>query len=258
MKNSHKVWSKRDILQLIDKYRQNEVLWNTRLPEYKNRTLKQEGLKELALFFETPISEIQRKLHNLRCQLNSEVKKLRRRSDCASVGDLKSSWEYFDHLVFLLSASSIEDQMEGIDLSEHLETMIEGESSSYFNSEEYEQYQISDSKNAPLGIKAEPELNADGLQDDYGKELLAGCSRLKEISFDVRTKVKRELRADENEEMYNGPSIKKTKLQEIRDDSQIFGDFVAAELRNLKSETNRKKLKRIILRGVLEVSESED
>ncbi|XP_014287231.1 uncharacterized protein [Halyomorpha halys] len=144
------------------------------------------------------------------------------------------------------------------DLSEHLETMIEGESSSYFNSEEYEQYQISDSKNAPLGIKAEPELNADGLQDDYGKELLAGCSRLKEISFDVRTKVKRELRADENEEMYNGPSIKKTKLQEIRDDSQIFGDFVAAELRNLKSETNRKKLKRIILRGVLEVSESED
>nr|XP_024215884.1 THAP domain-containing protein 5-like isoform X3 [Halyomorpha halys] len=107
-------------------------------------------------------------------------------------------------------------------------------------------------------VDAEPELNADGLQDDYGKELLAGCSRLKEISFDVRTKVKRELRADENEEMYNGPSIKKTKLQEIRDDSQIFGDFVAAELRNLKSETNRKKLKRIILRGVLEVSESED
>lgn len=45
---------------------------------------------------------------------------------------------------------------------------------------------------------------------------------------------------------------------EIRDDCQVFGDFVAGELRNLKSEYNRKKLKRIIQKVIIEISESED
>ena len=109
MKTSvHKVWEKHEILRLIERYQQHEILWNSKIPQYKNRGLKQESLGNLAKEFDTPVSEIQRKVHNLRCQLNSEVKKLKRRK-LEGAEDMKSSWEYFEPLLFILSVSSNEE-----------------------------------------------------------------------------------------------------------------------------------------------------
>ncbi|KAJ8918002.1 hypothetical protein NQ315_011455 [Exocentrus adspersus] len=42
------------------------------------------------------------------------------------------------------------------------------------------------------------------------------------------------------------------------DDFQVFGDFVACELRNLRSKENQKKLKRAIQRAILDISELDD
>ncbi|KAH9508199.1 hypothetical protein Btru_055000 [Bulinus truncatus] len=42
------------------------------------------------------------------------------------------------------------------------------------------------------------------------------------------------------------------------DDCRVFGEFVVSELRSLKSESNRRLLKRMIQRLILEVSESDD
>lgn len=39
---------------------------------------------------------------------------------------------------------------------------------------------------------------------------------------------------------------------------QIFGDFVASELRTLRSNESRKKLKRMIQKAILQVGEEED
>lgn len=39
---------------------------------------------------------------------------------------------------------------------------------------------------------------------------------------------------------------------------QIFGDFVASELRTLRSDESRKKLKRLIQKAILQVGEEED
>ncbi|KAJ8983967.1 hypothetical protein NQ317_008670 [Molorchus minor] len=49
----------------------------------------------------------------------------------------------------------------------------------------------------------------------------------------------------------------KTPDSKYREDCQIFGDFVASELQSL-SEPTRKKLKRRILRAILDVSSLED
>ena len=42
------------------------------------------------------------------------------------------------------------------------------------------------------------------------------------------------------------------------DEHQLFGEFVAQELRGLKSEESRKKLKRKILQLVIEIGEEDD
>ncbi|XP_018576045.1 uncharacterized protein LOC108914678 [Anoplophora glabripennis] len=41
----------------------------------------------------------------------------------------------------------------------------------------------------------------------------------------------------------------------ITDEFQVFGDFVASELRNLRSRENQNRLKRMIQRSILEISE---
>ncbi|KAI5638553.1 hypothetical protein NE865_08870 [Phthorimaea operculella] len=42
------------------------------------------------------------------------------------------------------------------------------------------------------------------------------------------------------------------------DECQIFGDFVASELRTLRSDESRKKLKRMIQKAILKIGEEED
>ncbi|XP_052750657.1 uncharacterized protein LOC113517415 isoform X2 [Galleria mellonella] len=42
------------------------------------------------------------------------------------------------------------------------------------------------------------------------------------------------------------------------DECQIFGDFVASELRTLRSDESRKKLKRMIQKAILQIGEEED
>ncbi|XP_053625733.1 uncharacterized protein LOC128683799 isoform X2 [Plodia interpunctella] len=42
------------------------------------------------------------------------------------------------------------------------------------------------------------------------------------------------------------------------DECQIFGDFVASELRTLRSDESRKKLKRVIQKAILQIGEEED
>lgn len=44
----------------------------------------------------------------------------------------------------------------------------------------------------------------------------------------------------------------------ITDEFQVFGDFVASELRNLRSRENQNRLKRMIQRSILEISEIDD
>lgn len=46
--------------------------------------------------------------------------------------------------------------------------------------------------------------------------------------------------------------------KEVQDEYTIFGQFVANELRSLNSFQNRKKLKRLIQRSILEISELEE
>lgn len=47
-------------------------------------------------------------------------------------------------------------------------------------------------------------------------------------------------------------------IQQSNDDSQIFGDFVASELRQLRSEEHRRKLRRLIQQAIIHVAELDE
>lgn len=48
------------------------------------------------------------------------------------------------------------------------------------------------------------------------------------------------------------------ELNKPHDEFQIFGDYIAAELRSMRSEANRRRLKRKIQQALLEISELDD
>lgn len=67
-----KEWFKGEIEDLINMYHGKPELWDVTSNIYKNRVKKQDAVKEMAEEFNTTVEEIQRKIHNLRNQFNSE------------------------------------------------------------------------------------------------------------------------------------------------------------------------------------------
>ena len=62
-------WSKDQTANLIAKYKETSILWDTTNIQHKNRELKNRAWKELAVNFNCAGEEVQRKIHNLRNQV---------------------------------------------------------------------------------------------------------------------------------------------------------------------------------------------
>nr|CAH7745742.1 unnamed protein product [Callosobruchus chinensis] len=62
--------TREDTCLLIENFELYPGLWNVYTTEFKDRIKKQNALQKLADLFSTSTAEIQRKLHNLRTQVN--------------------------------------------------------------------------------------------------------------------------------------------------------------------------------------------
>nr|CAH7756583.1 unnamed protein product [Callosobruchus chinensis] len=69
-------WTREDTCLLIENFELYPELWNVHSAEFKDRIKKQHALQKLADLFNTSTAEIQRKLHNLRTQVNQEWRKI--------------------------------------------------------------------------------------------------------------------------------------------------------------------------------------
>ena len=75
-------WDKRDTM-LLTQYERFPEQWNITLKEYGDKEKKRSAVKEIAETFNVYGSEIRRKWHNLRCQMNSEIRNIKiRRVAC--------------------------------------------------------------------------------------------------------------------------------------------------------------------------------
>lgn len=100
-------WSSENTMKLIQTMEKDcQELWDSKHPLNRERTARQAKLEYLADIFGTTSEEISRKIHNLRTQFNTELRKIKRRLSTSQaegngVAAAGSGWEYFDALSFL-------------------------------------------------------------------------------------------------------------------------------------------------------------
>lgn len=97
-------WSQEETYHLISFYRELRVLWDPSNRDYGVKSKRAEAISALAEKFCTNDAEINRKIHNLRCQFRGEVRNYNRRikndlqqnNGLSSVTISVSSWQFFD------------------------------------------------------------------------------------------------------------------------------------------------------------------
>jgi hypothetical protein len=75
MESGNKKWTPPETKNLISEYEETPCPWNVFDKGYKIKDMKAAALEKITLSLGFSVVEIKRKLHNLRCQFTSELKK---------------------------------------------------------------------------------------------------------------------------------------------------------------------------------------
>jgi hypothetical protein len=96
-------WTNDKVISLIELYRNQPVLWDCRLKEYKDRKKRHDALMQIAVSFGVGEEEVERKLKNLICHFSRETKKERDSTKRGAGSDAvyKSKWFCYDSMLFL-------------------------------------------------------------------------------------------------------------------------------------------------------------
>ncbi|XP_028158204.1 uncharacterized protein LOC135072229 [Ostrinia nubilalis] len=224
-------WNSENTIRLIEVLEKDcRELWDVRHPLNRDRISRQSKHEYLACMFGTTAEEISRKIHNLRTQLNNELRKIKRRqsSGCPEGGAGGSGWEYFDALSFLVKEPiAMEDNIEGVNLA-----LAE------FQADEEEEFGIA-ARAAAMESGSPPARPRGRL-----RVAASAPPPLPPSAHPLMT--------------WPEEAVPRLRPGISSDECQIFGDFVASELRTLRSDESRKKLKRMIQKAILQVGEEED
>lgn len=101
------IWTREKISKLIELYRESDCLWNHYSGTYRSKECRAKAIEHICESLGITKIDYGKKVHNLRNQFNSELKKLERRleeSGSASPTVEKTCrWEHFNTLMFLRS-----------------------------------------------------------------------------------------------------------------------------------------------------------
>ncbi|XP_047021866.1 uncharacterized protein LOC124631489 [Helicoverpa zea] len=223
-------WNSENTMKLIETMEKEcRELWDIKNPLNKDRNARQAKFEYLAEIFGTTGEEISRKVHNLRTQFNNELRKIKRRQVT------RSGWEYFDALSFLMRAPSA-DPLETVD-AVNLEL-------AEFQADEEEEFGAAARAHAALTNQLN---NAN-----------SSPSRRLHRPLRVAASAPLPLPPSANPLMWPEEPTPRIRPGLNADECQIFGDFVASELRTLRSHESRKRLKRMIQKAILQIGEEED
>ncbi|XP_046686437.1 uncharacterized protein LOC124372114 [Homalodisca vitripennis] len=91
-------WSRETVMQLIDLYREQPVLWNPMDPDFKNKNLKNYAWNDISREIKASNTEVQAKVKTLLAQFQRELKK---KKSGSGADEYKSKWCYFKAMLFL-------------------------------------------------------------------------------------------------------------------------------------------------------------
>ena len=104
------MWPNDKVLKFIEDYQACSCLWEDyKNPDcktdYKNSVKRKSAIESLAAKYEVSVTDIEKKIHNLKTSFSRERKKSNPASGSAP---RKSSWFAYDYLLFLLPATERE------------------------------------------------------------------------------------------------------------------------------------------------------
>lgn len=94
-------WSNEKTILLIEDYHNSPELWNNKINEYKDIRVKNDKLKQLADKYNCTVSEIKKKIKNLRSAFHRERKKLLSKKSGSSPNK-RGKWFAYELLSFLI------------------------------------------------------------------------------------------------------------------------------------------------------------
>ncbi|XP_026495180.1 uncharacterized protein LOC113400031 [Vanessa tameamea] len=220
-------WNSETTMKLIEIFEKDcKELWDNKHPSNKDRSARQAKHEYLANVFGTTAEEISRKLHNLRTQFNNELRKIKRKQAGGEGTTGSSGWEYFDALLFLMREPPVDpiDSVDGVNLA-----LAE------FQADEDAEF----GARVNLSITNSP-------------------PRVRKPVLRVAASAPPPLPPSAHPMMWPEEPRPRIRPGINTDECQVFGDFVASELRTLRSDESRKRLKRIIQKAILQIGEEED
>ncbi|EDW32440.1 GL10439 [Drosophila persimilis] len=257
------IWSREKISKLIQLYRKSDCLWNHYSDLYKNKDCRTKATESICSSLGITKNDYGKKVHNLRNQFNSELKKLERRQeetggDSSPMADKTTCrWEHFQSLMFLRSIIEPRPgyQQNGPAQCKKLSAKLKGVSN---DGEEVEtqspslvskgQFESMDQLVTVVDESKAHQSICETIETcvpEYASTILSAPTT---CTSSIPT---RQVDA-------SGTVSVPAHVSIARDQWDSFGELIANEFRNLNSDISRKRLKRKIMQVMLEVGEEDD
>ncbi|XP_075987812.1 uncharacterized protein LOC142984233 [Anticarsia gemmatalis] len=208
------MWTNDVVLRLIDLYRSNECLWDTSNDSYKNKKLKNETWNEIALIMNLPRREVELKIHSLRSQFIRERKKFKNSVNADGVVR-QSTWFAYEALMFLVKEDTAT-----------VESIL--------------RHEINQDSQSAMDYEIENSLVVDTSVNTDIENILENTEQTHRHT-NKRRRLQREV--PRNIFKYNSDET---------DEFDIYGQYIASELRNVKTEYGMLIAKMHINRIVIE------
>ncbi|XP_050353418.1 uncharacterized protein LOC126775484 [Nymphalis io] len=213
-----KVWSKNEVFKFIARYKHYRELWDTKSIEYRNTLKRRNAHSKLAAEFNTTIAEIGRKIRILRSQFFYEYKKMYNDDD----EDGSSSQSAY------VTRWKYYEPLQFILIAR--EDVADSSDFTDYNKDIFED-------SSPQVIK---DSNNSDSEDDNEPKILIVSQKRKRSNSDSSNE-----QSEQSFQIHN-------------DEFQIFGNYVANELRAMHYEKNIKELKRLIQQHIIRLTEEDD
>ncbi|XP_064541238.1 uncharacterized protein LOC135430484 isoform X2 [Drosophila montana] len=247
----HTIWTREKIYKLIELYRASDCLWNHYSELYKNKGCRNKAINRICTALEISKIDYGKKVHNLRNQFNSELKKIEARLEKSGgkkvVSPKERRWEHFETLMFL---KPFIEPRPGYHQPK-IKKMVKRHRISSFN--ENTEPQISSIENQLEDIIQLQILSCKDTTDANAKEQ-GTCEVQRSSSLKTYSSSPSFIQSGGQ----SCVALTESRHSSIRDQWDAFGELIANELRNLNSSISRKKLKRKIMQVMLEVGEEDD
>lgn len=210
-------WSHEEILKLISEVEIRPCVWNVSLKEYKNRFKRDAAWQEIFVLMgeKFPVDELSAKWQNLRTQFRNSVSSAKK-TKSGQAATTKPNWKYHSQMEFV-NAAEISQTVRSVS-----------------------NMPIEDTEDSATIVSGSSELSSFSSGEALRHSKQKKTSTLVNVGEGTTS----------NEALISGMKCAMDRLQQKKppDDVQIFGNYLIAELRKIKSTSYREETQRELLR----------